>query len=127
MRMPMGSPVPPLVLALAAAVADAAGSHRAAFYLVLIAVPFAAGAALSAAGDLADGRRAGMRTVCTATALALLVLSSAVRSNTPTDGSLPALAVSALFACVAAYISLGLVWVAWPPRPAVAHVETATE
>ena len=111
----MGSPLPPLVLAVSAALADGAGAHRAAFYLVLLAIPFAAGAALAAAGDLADGSRAGLRTSCTAVALAFLVLSSAVRSNAPVGGAVPALALSALLACVAAYVMLGLLWAAWPP------------
>jgi hypothetical protein len=124
----MGSPVAPLSLALCAALADAAGLHHAAFYLVLLAVPFAAGAALSAAGELAEGRRTGLRTVCTGLALGLLVLSSAVRANAPVGGALPALAVSALFACIGAYGMLGLAWLARPPLPqAVPQPEAAAD
>jgi hypothetical protein len=123
----MGSPLPPLALALSAAVADGAGFHHAAFYLILLAIPAAAGAALMAAGELAAGRRAGIRTACTVAALVLLVLSSAVRANAPVGGALPALAFSALFACVGAYALLGLIWVASPPRVSLTPAETAAD
>ena len=112
----MTSPLLPLTLALGAAVADGAGSHRVAFYLVLLAIPAAAGAALAAAGELAEGGRVVLRIVCTGVALALLVLSSAARANAPVGGSVPAVAVSALLAAVAAYAAIGFAWIAWPQR-----------
>lgn len=110
----MGSPVLPLTLALAAAVADGGGMHRVAFYLVLAAIPAAAGAALAAAGELAEGRPTTVRVACSAAALALLVLSSAVRSNA-LGSSPPALAVSALVGALGAYAFLALAWIAWTP------------
>lgn len=109
----LGSPVLPLTLALAAAAADGDGLHRVAFYLVLAAIPAAAGAALGAAGALAEGRPTVVRVACSAAALALLVLSSAVRANA-VGGALPALALSALVGALGAYAVLGLAWVARP-------------
>jgi hypothetical protein len=111
------SPVTPLTLALAAVGADAAGLHRVAFYLVLLAVPAAAGAALAAAADLAVGRPVFARTACTAAGLILLVMSSAVRANAAVGAALPTLAQSALIGCLGAYALLGVVWLLWAPRP----------
>jgi hypothetical protein len=115
------SPVTPLTLALGAAVADGAGFHRVAFYLVLLAVPAAAGAALAAAADLADGRPVLARTACTAAALVLLVTSSAVRANAAVGAALPPLALSALIGCLGAYMLLGVVSLLWSPRPSLAR------
>jgi hypothetical protein len=111
----MGSPLLPLSLALAAAAADGGGLHRAAFYLVLLAIPPAAAAALAAAGDLAEGRPTGLRAVCSAAGLALLIISSAVRANA-THG-LPPVALSALVGCVGAYALLGVAMLVWTPSP----------
>src|SRR5438128_1145740 len=87
------SPLTPLTIAVAAVAADGAGLHRVAFYLVLLAVPAAAGAALAAAADLADGRPVFARTACTGAALVLLVTSSAVRANAAVGAPLPPLAL----------------------------------
>ena len=110
----MSSPLFPLTLALGAAAADGAGLHRLAFYLVLVAIPLAAGAALAAAGDLVEGRRVAVRMVCTAVALALLVLSSAVRANAAHGASVPPLALSALVGCLVTYALLGVAWLVRP-------------
>jgi hypothetical protein len=109
--------VTPLTLALAAVAADGAGLHRVAFYLVLLAIPAAAGAALGAAADLAVGRPVLARTACTVSALVLLVMSSAVRANAAVGSALPPLALSALVGCLGAYALLGVVWLLWAPRP----------
>jgi hypothetical protein len=114
----LGSPLLPLTLAVGAAAADGGGAHRVAFYLVLLAIPTAAGAALAAAGELLQSGRGVMRMSCTAVALVLLVLSSASRANAPQGGTLPALAFSALIGGLIAYGSLGIVWLARPPRRA---------
>jgi len=111
------SPVTPLTLALAAVAADGAGLHRVAFYLVLAAIPAAAGAALGAAADLVVGRPVLARTACTVAALVLLVMSSAVRANAAVGSALPPLALSALIGCLGAYALLGVVWLLWAPRP----------
>lgn len=114
----MGLPFPPLVLALAAIAADVGGLHRLAFYLVLLAIPLAAGCALAAAGDLAVGARGGARAACGAAALALLVLSSAVRTNAAHGATVPPLALSALLGCVGAYALLGVIWLVRVPQQA---------
>lgn len=133
----MQSPLLPLTIAIGALAADSAGVHQVAFYLVLLAIPAAAGAALAAAGDLAEGRSVALRTIATAGALALLVLSSAARANAPVGGGVPAIAVSALLAALLAYASLGIAWLAHPiiptaepeltPAPAVAAPAAAAE
>ncbi|HEY7207689.1 MAG TPA: hypothetical protein VH416_05560 [Gaiellaceae bacterium] len=120
----MSSPALPLTLALAAAAADGGGLHRVAFYLVLLAVAPAAIAALSAAGELAEGRRVLVRTALCAAALALLVTSSAARANAAPTGA-PPLALSALVGCLGAYAAIGLGWLlrgAPKPVPAAERV-----
>jgi hypothetical protein len=112
----LSSPVLPLTIALGALTADGAGAHHLAFYVVLLAVPAAAGAALSATADLADGRHVAGRMACTAGALVLLIVSSAARANAPAGSSVPAIAVSALIGCILAYASLGVLWLARPVR-----------
>ena len=113
----MASPLVPLTVALTAAAADGAGLHRVAFYLVLLAIPAAAGAALAATGDHAEGRPATARIACTSAALALLVLSSATRANA-VAGAVPPLALAALVGALSAYALLGVAWVVWAPSPA---------
>lgn len=112
----MTSPLLPLAIALGAAAADGVGAHHAAFYLVLFAIPAAAGSALAAAGELAEGKHVAFRIACTAVALALLVLSSAARANAPVGSGVPAIAISTLLAAVGAYVALGVAWLAWPPK-----------
>jgi phytoene/squalene synthetase len=106
----------PLALALGAAAADGAGLHRVAFYLVLTAVPAAAAVALCAAADLADGLPVTARAACSAAALVLLVISSAVRANAAVGAQVPRVALSALVGSVCAYALLGLAWLLWAPR-----------
>src|SRR6266498_3295986 len=79
----MGSRLLPLSVALGALLADAAGLHRLAFYLLLLAVPGAAAAAFVAAADAFEARRAWPRAASTTLALTLLVTASAVRNNMP--------------------------------------------
>ncbi len=112
----------PLTIALGAVAADGAGHHRLAFYLVLLAIPAAAGAALAAAGDLAEGKGVALRILCTSVALVLLVTSSAARANAPQGASVPAIAVSALLAALLAYGALAVAWVTAPlwERPRLA-------
>lgn len=121
----MGSRLLPLSLALAALLADAAGVHRLAFYLVLLAIPGAAAVAFIGAGDAFEGKGAWLRGISTTLALTLLVLGSAVRENAPHGAAVPSLAVSAVVAAVVAYGIPALAWVLEPflPRP---RVRTAT-
>ena len=88
---------------LGVVLADTSGDHRAAFYLLVAAIPPLAIAAMDSFGDYLDGG-SGFRSLAWAVALALAVASSAVRGQVPGETSVPAVAVSALFACLA------LVW-----------------
>jgi hypothetical protein len=120
----MGSPLLPLALALAALGADAAGLHRLALYVVLLAVVGAAAAAFAAAGDALEGKGSWLRAASTCLALGLLVLGSAVRANGPVGGHLPTLALSTVVLAVAAYLAPVLAWLARPaaPKPGRARV-----
>jgi hypothetical protein len=88
---------------LGVALADATGDHRVAFYALVAAIPALAVAAMDAFGDYLEGA-SGARALAWALALALAVASSAVRGQVPGEETVPAVAVSALFACLA------LVW-----------------
>ena len=114
----MGSRLLPLALAAGALLADGAGLHRIASYLVLLTVVAAAGAAFVAVADVMEGKNAWLRAFGTGGALALLLLGSAVRATAPEGAAVPALAVSTLVAALVVY-SLPLVgWLVQPLRPA---------
>lgn len=89
----------PAALVLAAAVADGAGRHDAAFYLLLAAVPAASAAALLAYGELvvARGALARFNVVLSALTLLFTVLGSAARAGAAEP---PPVAFTALGACV---------------------------
>ena len=128
----VGSRVLPLSFAAGALLADAAGAHRVAFYLVLLAIPGAAAAAFIAVGDALENRGALLRGVSTTLALTLLVLGSAVRENAPRGAAVPSLAVSTIVAAALVYGLPALAWVLEPllPRPrarTAATVRTASE
>jgi hypothetical protein len=119
----MGSRLFPLLLALGATAADTAGAHRPATWLVLAAVPCAAAAAITAAGDVLEGRPALVRSVTTGGALVFLLLGSAVRQAAPVAGGLPAIAFSAVVAAAVLYLVPAVLWVLQPsalPRPRTA-------
>jgi hypothetical protein len=112
----MGSRLLPLVLATAVLTAEAAGLGRLALWIGLLAVPAAAAAAFVAVSDVLEGRPARLRAVTSGTALALLVLASAVRENTATGARVSHLATWALAAAVVAYAAPAVVWVLEPVR-----------
>ncbi len=116
----MGSRVLPFSLAGCALLADVAGSHQIAFWIVLLAIPCAAAAAFVGAGDVMDGKAAWLRGITTGLALAALVLGSAVRENAPRGGHVPVLAVSSTIAALVLYTVPLVFWVLEPfvPRPA---------
>lgn len=118
----MGSRLLPLSLALGAVLADAAGVHRLGFWLVLLAIPGAAGAAFTGIGDVLDGKSAWLRGVSTTLALALLLLGSAVRQGAAEGAGVPALAISAVLGAALLYALPVLFWVLEPlvPRPSTA-------
>ena len=94
-------------LVLGAALADAAGAHGLAYYLLVGAVPVVAIAALSALGEVLDGSAAAPhdRAVAALSALVLpcILLGTAVRAPLLTDGPPPAIGVSAVVACLVLY------------------------
>jgi hypothetical protein len=115
----------PIGLALLAAGLDAGGSHHAAFYLVLAAVPTAAVAALTSLGELLDARMddravAGLFLPPLLAGLAVLFLVSAAAIRAPAlgDAALPALAANALTASLCVLSLEALVAVFAEPRPA---------
>jgi hypothetical protein len=89
----------PVLLVAAVAAADAAGSHRLAFYALLAAVPALAVTALGAFGEYVEGSGGG-RALVSGLALALAVLGTAFRGQVPGEETVPAVAVSALAACL---------------------------
>jgi hypothetical protein len=110
----MGSRLLPLCLALGATLADTAGAHHLAVWLVLAAVPCAAAAAFVAAGDVLDGRPAWVRALTTGGALVLLVVASAVRHGAPVGAAVPAVALSAAVGAAILYLVPVLLWVLQP-------------
>jgi hypothetical protein len=108
----MGRRVLPAVLVAVAALADSQGDHGLARNVLLIALPFAAVAALVRFGGLLDSRErfSGLQALCSGAIVALLVLSCAVRSNAV--GGVPPLAVSSLTAVVGLFALKGLLAVA---------------
>ena len=86
-----------------AAIADSAGDHGLARNVLLLALPFAAVAALVRFGGFLDSRErfSGIQALLSAAIVALLVLSCAIRSSA-VHGA-PPLAVSSLAAVVALF------------------------
>lgn len=114
----MGSRLLPLSLVAGVLLADGMGAHRAAYYLLLLAVIGAAAAAFLGAGDVLEGKDdAGLRGITTCVALALLVLGAAVRANAPAGASVPNLGISAAVAAVLVYGLPVVGWLLEPLRP----------
>jgi hypothetical protein len=82
-------------LVFGAALADQLGAHPLAFYALLAAVPLAAYAGLQ---SVADARQPAA--YVWALVLALLLVATAARAPGAGDASVPAIARSALIACV---------------------------
>jgi hypothetical protein len=114
----------PALLVAAAALADAAGEPGLALYALLAAVPALSFAGLAALGELLDGDSEPARqlqALLSAVALVLIVGGAAVRAPAVRDGDLPALAGSALSACLVvlaleALVGAGRAAVERPPR-----------
>ena len=94
-------------LVLGAALADVAGHHSLAYYLLVTAVPVVAVAALSGLGDVLDGSAAEPhdRGVAMLSALALpfVLLGTAVRAPLLSDGPPPAIGVTAIVMAIAIF------------------------
>jgi Ca2+/H+ antiporter len=114
----------PALLVAAAALADAAAEPAFALYALLLAVPALALAGLAALGDVLEGEASPARqlqALLSAAALALVVAGAMVRAPAIRDGELPALAGSALVAClvllaVEAVVGAARAAVERPPR-----------
>jgi hypothetical protein len=112
----MGSRLLPLVLAMAALAAGAAGFGGISLWLGLLTVPVAAAAAFVAVGDTLEGRPALLRAATSSVALALFVLASATRENTPVGAAASPLATWALAFALLAYAVPLVAWVLEPVR-----------
>jgi hypothetical protein len=98
------------MLVAIAAVADVLGSHGLALDALLLAVAFAAVAALVSFGEYLDtdsSSVAGFQSLMWAAAVVLLVLSCAIRRHA-IDG-VPPLAVSSMFLCLGIFALKGIV------------------
>ena len=112
----MGSRLLPLVLATAALVAGTAGLGGLALWLGLLSVPAAAAVTFVAASDALEGRPALLRAVTSGVALALVVLASAARGNTPAGVGTSPLVTWALLLALFAYAVPLVAWVVEPVR-----------
>jgi hypothetical protein len=93
----------PVGLVIAAAAADGAGSHGVAFYALLLAVPATAFVALEAFGHVLDGADEHLHALLWAIVLGLVVVGCAVRASAVADAAVPALARTALLACLGVF------------------------
>ena len=101
----MGRRVFPALFVFLAALADFRGSHGVAFDLLLVAVPCAAVAGLSAFGSFLDARGDGvaaLRALGWGLVVLLLTLSCTVRSSAV--HALPPVAFSTVVACLAIFV-----------------------
>ena len=92
----------PALLVLMALLCDTSGSHGPALAFLLLAIPAGFVLALDCYGDVLESRCSGARPILAGLAVALLVLSAALRSPAVLGG-VPALAVSALVLALVLY------------------------
>jgi multisubunit Na+/H+ antiporter MnhC subunit len=88
-------------LVLVAALADAAGSPRLAFYALLAAVPAAAASGLAVFGELLDEPGRAAQALVWALVLTLVVIGAAARSPALLEGVVPAVGATTLAGCLA--------------------------
>ena len=93
----------PIALVLAAALADHLGAHTIAFDCLLLAVPVTATAGLRSVSERLDGRSNPAHAYGWAVVLALLLVATAARAPAVGDPSVPAVARSAVIACVVVF------------------------
>jgi hypothetical protein len=93
----------PIALVLLAALADHFGAHSLAFDSLLLAVPVTAIAGLHSVAEGLDGKREPVHAYAWAVVLALLLVATASRAPSVGDPSVPAVARSALIACVVVF------------------------
>ena len=104
-------------LALTALLADAAGLHGLALWLVLLVLPAAAAVAFVGISDALAGTGPSVAAWTATAALALLVLGSAVRETAARGSAVPTLAMTALVAALVLYAVPVLAWLFEPLRP----------
>jgi len=92
---------------LAALLADASGSHGVALAFLFLSIPAAFVLALACYGDALDARCGLLRPILAGLAVALLVLSAALRSPAVVGG-VPQFAVSSLVLALLLYGALAL-------------------
>jgi hypothetical protein len=103
-------------LALTALLADTAGLHGLAFWLVLLALPAAAAVAFVGISDALAGSGPRLFGWTATAALVLLVLGSAVREGAPRGAAVPTPAVSAIVMALVCYGLPALAWLLEPLR-----------
>jgi hypothetical protein len=113
----MGSRLLPFLLVVGALLADGGRAHRAAYYLVLLAVPAAAAAAFVGVADVLEGKPALARGVTATLSLVLLVIGCAARTGAAEGAAVPAIALSAAVAAVVVYAVPLVGWLFEPVRP----------
>jgi hypothetical protein len=110
----------PLAPLLAALAADAAGTHRLTFYLLLLAIPAAVVAGLDRFAAVLEGHAALGQAFGAGLVVILVVLSEAVRGPHLAENAAPAVAISALGAALAlAAVPALRALVSAPLRPAL--------
>jgi hypothetical protein len=90
----------PVALVVAAAAADGASMHGVAFYALLAAVPAVAAAALGAYGEALERGGGPLQACLWGVVLVFTVIGAAVRAQALAEGTVPALARSAVVACL---------------------------
>ena len=113
----MGSRLLPFLFVVGALLADGGNAHRAAYYLVLLAVPAAAAATFVGVADVLEGKPAVARGITTSVSLVLLVLGCAARAGAPTGAAVPKVAISAAVAAVVVYTVPLVGWLFGQLRP----------
>jgi hypothetical protein len=92
-----------VALVFGAALADHLGAHTLAFDLLLAAVPATAIAGLRTVSDRLEGKVEQAQLYVWAVVLALLLVATSARASALGDPSVPAVARSALLACIAVF------------------------
>ncbi len=113
----MGSRLLPLTFAAGALLADGAGAHQIASYLVLLAVIGAGAAAFVAVAAAIEGSASWAMGLGTSLGLALLLAGSVSRAGAPPGAGVPHVALSAVVAAIVLYALPLLGWVLEPLAP----------
>jgi hypothetical protein len=98
----------PVALVVAAAAADGAGMHGVAFYALLAAVPAVAVASLGAYGEALEQGSSRLPAGLWGIVLALTVVGTAARAPELAEGTVPALARTAVVGCLAIFCGQGI-------------------